>query len=573
MYGAVYSELAQCQDCYRCIRECPVKAIRVSQSRAIVMQERCIACGACVAACPSGAKRVRDDIGLAAHLLETRANVIVSLAPSFVSEFEGIEPAQLIAALRRLGFSAVSETALGAQDVSARIAQDLDAESGRIFISTACPVAVDLICKFHPAWVDRLTPVYSPLLAHAGLIRKHLGADAVVFIGPCIGKKLEAEAHPERVDVALTFEDLRRWLDERGIDPAKLQPGDADRFLPHPAAEGALYPVEGGMADATRVHLRAHHEHPTRFVCLSGVSAIENALLDFPEAGKGNLFLELLACEGGCVAGPKASRRSSVASRMKILDYARETGESPRQPELSLDIAYEGHLVKEEPFTVASVEETLQRIGKRSVEDELNCGACGYDSCRDLARAILDGRAEDRMCVSNMRNLAEKKANALIRTLPFGVAIVGANLDVIECNQEFARLMGQDAMIAYESCDGLCGAKLEKFLPITQPFTDVLNSGQDIIRENVICRNQTLSLSVFTVEPHRVIGVLLLDVTETERRRQQVIQKAELVIQNLLSNVQDIAFSLGRNAAKSEGILNSIISEFSSPDGRGGKDG
>jgi hypothetical protein len=150
---------------------------------------------------------------------------------------------------------------------------------------------------------------------------------------------------------------------------------------------------------------------------------------------------------------------------------------------------------------------------------------------------------------------------------------VGANLDVIECNQEFARLMGQDAMIAYESCDGLCGAKLEKFLPTTQPFTDVLNSGQDIIRENVICRNQTLSLSVFTVEPHRVIGVLLLDVTETERRRQQVIQKAELVIQNLLSNVQDIAFSLGRNAAKSEGILNSIISEFSSPDGRGGKDG
>ncbi|HNX96031.1 MAG TPA: [Fe-Fe] hydrogenase large subunit C-terminal domain-containing protein, partial [Holophaga sp.] len=171
MYGAVYSELAQCQDCYRCIRECPVKAIRVSQSRAIVMQERCIACGACVAACPSGAKRVRDDIGLAAHLLETRANVIVSLAPSFVSEFEGIEPAQLIAALRRLGFSAVSETALGAQEVSARIAQELDAASGRIFISTACPVAVDLICKFHPAWVDRLTPVYSPLLAHAGLIR------------------------------------------------------------------------------------------------------------------------------------------------------------------------------------------------------------------------------------------------------------------------------------------------------------------------------------------------------------------------------------------------------------------
>lgn len=571
MNGAVYSEQAQCHDCYKCVRGCPVKAIRVTVGHATVMPERCIACGACVTACPSGAKVVRDDTALAQRLLETRSRVVVSLAPSFVSEFAGIEPARLIAALRRLGFYGVSETALGAQEVSAWVARELDGARGQVMLSTACPVAVDLVQKFHPELVPQLAPVHSPLLAHAGLLRAQLGQDiGVVFVGPCIGKKQEAESYPELLDVALTFEDLRVWLAQEDIDPALMTPGEEDRFLLRRAAEGALYPVEGGMAEATRLNMRGSH---TRFMTLSGLGQIRGALRDLPEPTDRNIFLELLACEGGCVCGPKASHRTAVASRMKVLDYAQEEpGACPRSPGAPLENRYRPDPRAETYFDETGMKQALARIGKRGEADELNCGACGYDTCRDLARAILDGRAEERMCVSNMRNLAQKQANALLRTLPFGVVIVGEGLEIIECNEEFVRLMGEDALLVHEIQPGLAGTHLEKFVPFTDQFRKVLDSGEEIIRESVPCRERALSVTIFTVEAHRVIGALLLDVTETERRQQQVIEKAQQVIQNLLTNVQDIAFSLGRNAAKSEGILNSIIEEFAVRERQGGPD-
>ncbi len=571
MHGAVYSEQAQCHDCYKCVRGCPVKAIRVTVGHATVMPERCIACGACVVACPSGAKIVRNDTALVVRLLETRARVVVSLAPSFVSEFRGLEPARLIAAIRSLGFHGVSETALGAQEVSAWIAQELEGVRGQLMLSTACPVAVDLVQKFQPELVSRLSPVRSPLLAHAELLRAHLGQDiAVVFVGPCIAKKLEAESHPTLLDAVLTFEDLRKWLAQESLDPAALTPGPEDRFLLGPAAEGALYPVEGGMAEATRLNMRSSH---TRFMTLSGLGQIQGALLNLPEPADKNIFLELLACEGGCVCGPKVSRQEAVASRMTVLDCAQEElGAYPRRPAVPVLGRYLPNPRHETPFDETSITQSLERIGKRGEADELNCGACGYDTCRDLARAILDGRAEGRMCVSNMRNLAQKKANALLRTLPFGVVIVGERLEIIECNEEFVRLMGEDAWLVHETQPDLAGTHLEKFLPFTEHFRKVLESGAEIIRESLPCRERTLSVTIFTVEAHRVIGALLLDVTETERRQQQVIEKAQQVIQNMLGNVQDIAFSLGRNAAKSEGILNSIIEEFAVRERQGAPD-
>ena len=562
MNGPVYSQLAQCQDCYKCVRHCPVKAIRVTQGHAVVMPERCIQCGSCVNACPSGAKQVRDDLPGVLRLLGSGARVLVSLAPSFVSAFDGVTPRQLVAALRRLGFYGVSETALGAQEVSARLAQDLDAARGQLLLSTACPVAVDLVAKYQPELVPYLTPLQSPLLAHARLLRAKLGEDIqVVFIGPCIGKKLEAAQYPELLAAALTFEDLGAWLHREALDPANLSPGPEDTFLPQAAAEGALYPVEGGMAEATRLNMR---ERQTRFVTLSGLGPIQEALRGFSRPpGDGNLFLELLACAGGCVCGPKAGRRSPVQARMQILDYASGRAASyPRQPQVPVHCQYRPERQSDPELSAAQLQSTLRLLGKQTGADELNCGACGYDTCRDLARAVLLDRAEGRMCVSNMRNLAQKKANALLRTLPFGVVIVDERLEIIECNEAFAQLMGEDAELVFATTRDLAGAHLDKLLPFANRFQAVLDSGEEFIRENLQGHGRTLSVTVFTVEPGRVIGGLLLDVTATENSHRQVIEKAEQVIQNMLANVQEIAFSLGRNAANSQGILNSIIEEF-----------
>ena len=565
--GPVYSEQAQCQDCYKCVRACPVKAIRVSSAHAVVMPERCVACGACVAACPSGAKRVRDDVPRVAALLRSPRPVVVSLAPSFRSEFEQLEPGQLIAALRALGFMGVSETALGAQQVSARLARDLDAASGQIWISTACPVAVDFVRTYLPERIPNLTPLDSPLLAHARLLRQRLDGDpAVVFIGPCIAKKQEAEASP-MLEAALTFEDLRAWLDREHLDPAQLEPGPEDCFLLGPAAEGALYPMEGGMAQATALSMTTGG---TRFVTLSGLEAIRRGLGDLPEPGGPNLFLELLACEGGCVSGPKATHRSAVKGRMRILDAAMPAaGAYPREPEIGMIRRFSDRIPQEALIPQARLTAVLRGLGKRGPEDELNCGACGYDTCRDLAAAILGDRAETRMCVSNLRNLAEKKANALLRTLPFGVVIVDEELRIIESSEAFVRLLGEEALLVHQSQPGLCGAHLDKFVAFGDRFRAVLAGGEEIIRQNIAHGGRTLSTTIFTVEPGRVVGALLLDVTETENRQQEIIGKAEQVIQNMLGNAQEIAFSLGRNAARSEGILNSIIAEFRGPDRSG----
>jgi iron only hydrogenase large subunit-like protein len=560
--GPVYSELAQCQDCYKCLRACPVKAIRVGAGHAVVMPERCLACGACVAACPSGAKRVRDDLPGIRRLLDGPRPVLVSLAPSYLSEFEGVDPRRVIAALRRLGFAGVSETALGAQQVSANLARILDAGTGRIFLSTACPVAVDYVRTYRPDRIAQLTPLESPLQAHARLLRRLEGAPAVVFVGPCIAKKQEAG-----LDGALTFEDLRAWLTQAGIEPARIEPGPEDRFLLGEAAEGALYPVEGGMARATRLSMATGH---TRFQTLSGLEEIRDGLEDLPDPGRGNLFLELLACRGGCVHGPKAIRRSPVRARMRILDRPGPAGGLPRTPELDLARAFQPRVAPEFRFGADQVEEVLRSMGKRGPEEELNCAACGYDTCRELAGAILGGRAETRMCVSNLRRLAEKKANALLRTLPFGVVVVDQDLRIIEGNEAFARILGEDALLVRESQPDLAGARLDKFVAFGDRFLAVLGGAEEIIRENLVHAGRTLSTSIFPVEPGRVAAALLLDVTESEHRREAIIGKAEQVIQNLLGNAQEIAFSLGRNAARSEGILNSIIAEFRSPE-RGGQ--
>jgi Fe-S-cluster-containing hydrogenase component 2 len=525
-----------------------------------VLPDLCVACGTCVAACPAGAKRVRDDAPAVAAQLDRGEPVVVSLAPSYRSEFPGLDPLRLVAALRRLGFHGVSETALGAQQVSAQLARMLDRETGRTWISSACPAAVDFIRTYLPERVAQLTPLDSPLQAHARLLRERLGpATRVVFIGPCVAKKQEVAGTPG-LAAALTFEDLRAWLARAAIVPEELVPGSEDRFLLGPAAEGALYPLEGGMAQATGRSLRTGH---TRFVALSGLEPIRRALQDLPAPGAGNLFLELLACEGGCGCGPKATPRSAVRVRMAVLDAVPpDPGGGPREPEVAVTRSFGARTRAGAGPDPAALAGALRRLGKTGPQDELNCGGCGYDTCRDLARAILDGRAEARMCVSSLRRLAEKKANALLRTLPFGVVIVDDELRIIESNDQFVQLLGEEALLVAEAQPGLAGASLDKFIDFSGHFRDVLAGGEERLRQNIPWGERTLSATIFAVEPGAVAGALLLDVSETEDRHQAIIGKAEQVIQNMLANAQEIAFSLGRNAARSEGILNSIIAEF-----------
>jgi iron only hydrogenase large subunit-like protein len=562
----IFTEKRECQDCYKCVRNCPVKAIKVEGGYASVMPELCVACGQCVAICPNGAKRVRDDLALARQLPTMKSRVLVSLAPSYVSEFPEARPEQMIAALRRLGFSGVSETALGAQQVSAQVAVLLRKHPDKVLVSSACPTVVCYLQKHQPDGSRLLTGLLSPLLTHCKMLRQAFGADiGIVFIGPCIAKKIEAAQHPELLDVVLTFEDLRRWFEQEKIAPENITATADDRFVPERAAEGALYPVDGGMIAGMKPVCAVDDGSLMAF---SGLGAIRRALEgigDMP-AGRG-LFLELLACEGGCVNGPKAAHRdATVVKRRRVLESARPAGVVlPRRPEVEIPSSFAVETAPAEHYPDSQIREALRNVGKFSPDDELNCGGCGYDFCREFAVALINRKAERAMCVTYMRKLANKKANALIQKMPSAVVIVNDAMRIIEFNAAFTSLFARNRATDGEGPVAIEGVMLSEVMPFATLFHNVLKTGEDILDRDLRFQNAILHATIFSIEKHCLVGGILQDITKPAVQKAQVIRKAREVIQKQLATTQQIAYLLGENAAESEITLNSIIDSFSPP--------
>jgi iron only hydrogenase large subunit-like protein len=553
----------ECQDCNKCIRGCPVKAIRVRDNCAQVAPELCILCGDCTLTCPSNAKQVCDDLPSAKALINCKRAVIASLAPSFVAQYPAIRPAQLVRALKKLGFFAVSEAALGAQQVSASILSMMREEQNKIWISSACPAVVDFIRKYHPECLPHVCSVLSPLLAHCKLLRAHFGNDiAVVSIGPCIAEKKEAEEHPELLDAALTFEDLDFWLAEKHIDLAEIVDSPDDCFEPEQAQEGALFPIEGGMAPG----LTGNHEIDNLdFMSVSGIPDVEQALKDIlkwkPEH---NIFFEMSACAGSCINGPKAARATSVARRRyDVIQYAKPATEFPRRPSLAIAQDYPASPVARNEYGELQLRDALRTVGKYSAEDELNCGGCGYDTCRDFARALIPRNAERMMCAAYTRTLAQKKANALLQKMPSAVVIVDDDLNIIECNSNFVHLFAAEE----EPAKNFEGRALSAVMPFSYLFNRVLDSDEDIVGHDIRYQRGILTTSIFTIEPHAVMCGIFRDISEPIVQKEQIIDRAREVIQKNLKTVQQIAYLLGENAADSEIILNSIVRSFTPKDG------
>lgn len=563
----VYTEKTECQDCFKCIRKCPVKAIEIEEGRASIASDLCIYCGHCVDVCSTKAKKVRDDLYRAKELLKRKQHVYVSFSPSYVGEFAGLDSAYLIAALKRLGFEGVSETALGAQQVSARVAEQLHQNDAKLTISSACPAAVDFVQKYLPDQADCITPILSPLLSHCRLLRKIYGNDiGIVFIGPCAAKKREADRHPDLLDVALTFQDLHRWFEEEGIAPESLILRGDDSFVPEAANEGALYPVEGGMNETIRLF---GDFKDVRFMTLAGVYCINRALTGLQiEELNTRVFVEILACQGSCVHGPCTSKqRPYLLDELEVYNRANmPTGRIERNVLVEIDGLHREAPLPVQHHTEEQLRKALRQVGSFKEEDELNCGGCGYDTCRSLASALLTGRAEPSMCLSHLRKLAQKKANALLRCIPMSVVIVGADMKIIECNENFIEMFDTEFLFVNQIQPGLEGACMEKLVPFSDLFHAVLLTGQDIQRDALHINNKIYNVTIFTIETNQVVGGVILDVTDTEMHREQIAQRAKQVIRKNLETVQEIAFRLGENMADTEILLRSLVYGFSSKD-------
>lgn len=569
MPGPIFTEKTECQDCYKCVRGCPLKSIQVSDGAATILLDECVYCGHCTQICPSKAKRIRNDLDSVKALIAGPVPVYASLAPAFVAEFSGIAPETLAGALHKLGFAGVSETAHGADWVSQSIVREIGKKfpKQKMFISTACPSIVRYIEHHAPAFVPYLADSASPLHAHATRLREKLGDIRVVFIGPCAAKKSESDHHPDVIDAAIGFTELASWFAETGIDLTAISENERHSLLLGRPAKGLLYPFDSGMCRSVESVLTPEIPTP-QVISLSGLPGVIRALNGFdPAKLERPLFLELLACEGGCVNGPMMRRRDSLFSKqLEIEQHANQHGaieisekvEAATLPWFSKPLNSAGRISAEK------ITQCLHSVGKFQPEDELNCSGCGYDSCRDFARALAVGKAEKTMCVSYMRNLAQKKATGIMETMPSGVAMINTQLTVMECNPQFARILGSETERLYQLCPGLADAQLETLIPgIGDYVSSVLHDkAVNHVSRTVRIGSVIIQVRIFVIEKGVLAGIIIQDCTVPQIQRDRIIEQARKVIENNLSTVQNIAFLLGENAAESEVILNSIMETF-----------
>ena len=564
----IFTKAATCQDCYKCLRQCPVKAITVIQGRAAIDPARCTYCGTCLNVCPVHAKVVRDDTAAAKSLLKGNGRVIASLAPSFIAAFSDFGEAKLIAALRKLGFFGVSETAVGARYVSETISRYLTEKNHAarppVMISTACTAVVNLITRHFPEHTGMLTPFASPAQTHGAFLKKQFGKDtAIVFISPCAAKKLEGDAPDSTIDTSITFLDLRAWLEKEGITADQILPGPDDIFIAPRGSDGALYPVEGGMIESIKDVAAVSG---IQFMSFSGMNRVREVLSDLKPATLSQpIFLELLACKGGCISGPCIGISGKMVDNSIAVRSFAEPLRGTSNPLQMSTVArnFTPRPFIEQEFTDAQITEALEHIGKVRRDDELNCGGCGHLNCREFARALLAKRAEPAMCVSYMRSLALKKANALMQTMPAGAVIVDRDMKIVECNRRFAEMMGPATTHIYSVRHSLEDALLTGVVPFHHLFTAVLASGQNVVEKQIRLKERVLSVSVFTIEQGRLVGGIIQDITRPAVRKEQIVKKAREVSRRNLMMVQQIASLLGETSADSEVLLSSIIDSFS----------
>jgi len=568
----VYTLKNECHDCYKCVRECPVKAIKIQNGSASVIAEKCIACGHCVKVCPSEAKRVRTDIEKVKTLMIAGKEIYVSLAPSWTGIYDFTTPV-MVALLKKLGFKGVSETALGAEEVSIETAKILENSENGLYISSACPVIVDFVRKYHSEFSKNILQIASPALTHAKMLKKQFGEDiSVVFIGPCIGKKNESDRHKDLIDVSLTFEELNFWINDEFINISEIEPKEDDVFVGGKSFEGGLYPLDGGMNETMR---KAGISEDIKLINISSLETFGKSLEAFDNKSLGGkVFIEALACSGGCVNGPCAdTKKSGINIISDVLSRVEYREKIPKEPDIVVPIEYEKMPITEQKYTYEQIMSAMKRIGKHSEEDELNCGGCGYPTCRDLAKALLSGDAEPSMCVSYMRKIAMRKAAAMLRAMPSAIVMVDKDLNILEANDAFMKMFCGDMYEVFaDRKDGLTGAALDRIISFSEIFRNVFNRGEDIHKEHYPIKHKLYDINVFTIEKDEIIGAVITDVTKSETDREKIAHRAREVISKNIATVQNIACLLGEHMVETELLLNSIAEDYEA-DSNDGEDG
>ncbi len=542
---------SNCKNCYKCIRHCPVKAIRFSGNQAHIIGNECILCGHCFVVCPQNAKEIVDSTEKVRVLIQSGDPVVVSLAPSFIANYDGVGIEAMRKALKKLGFYDVEETAIGATIVKTEYERMLKEDSRDIIITSCCHSINLLIQKYFPAELQYLADVMSPMQAHCVDIKKRIPNAKTVFIGPCVAKKDEAEYYEGPVDAVLTFEELTNWLKSAHIELDK----EMDE---NPESRARFFPTTGGI-----LKTMAQNAPGYTYLALDGVENCMTALKDIESGKIHKCFVEMSACVCSCIGGPVMEKyhRSPVHDYMSIAQYAGTRDFNVAQPE-ALTLKKHFTMIDHKLMQPAEYEITavLRQMGKFSPSDELNCGSCGYNSCREKAIAIIQGKAEISMCLPFLKDKAESFSDTIVRNTPNGLIVLNENLEVQQINAAARKIMN----IRSES--DVLG---EPVIRILDPavFVSVKNSGRSVRDQKVYLAEYKKYIEqtvVFDPDSRMLVGIMR-DITDEEAERerktrinQQTVEVADTVVEKQMRIVQEIASLLGETAAETKIALTKL---------------
>ena len=604
-----------CRNSYSCVRVCPVNAIEVRPQKPhpTIIPERCIGCGLCYVSCSPGAIEFRDSKEEVKKLLSSDRKTAALIEPSIASEFDDItDYRKFVAMIRTLGFDYVHEVSFGVDLIAAKYVDLFSKAGGKYYITANCPAVVKLIEKYHPELTPNLAPLVSPMIATAMVVKELYGPEvATVEIGPCIDAKDEARLYKSGrlVNSVLTFIELRELFDESGIQERLVKMSEFD---PPYGYWGALYPVPAGIIQAAGIK---RDMVSGKVITASGKEDILEAINDYDKyIDTIHHHFNLFFCHG-CLLGPgmehhrERFRRRALVSRytekrINLLDKDRWQKDMDRWLELDLTRSFNPNDQRIPEPPDEAVNEVLKIIGKHDQDVKLDCGACGYKSCRDFASTVAKGLAIPEMCHTyNLRNkqeyietlrqtnrkLAEtKKAlkeseelaqrekeiaqstsdmmNNMLEKLPTGVVIVDNSLKILHSNKSFINSIGEDAKAVSEVIPGLSGADLKTLVPfnIYNMFTYVLKENEPVVSKDVHWEDRMLNISVFPIKKNKMCGAVIRDLYSPEVQGEEVTSRVSEVIEKNLEMVQKIGFLLGEGASETEQMLNSIIESYKS---------
>lgn len=547
---------SNCKNCYKCIRYCPVKSIRFSGNQAHIIGNECILCGHCFVVCPQNAKEVVDETEKVKVFLQSGDPVIVSLAPSFIANYDGVGIGAMRRALKKLGFFDVEETAQGATIVKTEYERMLKEDDRDIIISSCCHSINLLIQKYFPVALEYLADVVSPMQAHCGDIKKRYPNAKTVFIGPCVAKKDEAEHYSGIVDAVLTFDELTEWLKKEQIELE--QELDADEN-----SRARFFPTTGGV-----LKTMAQDAPGYTYLALDGVENCMSALKDIESGKIHKCFIEMSSCVGSCIGGPvmEKNHRSPVQDYMAVASFAGPKDfdvDQPRPVELKKQFTYIEH--KLAPPSETEIAAVLRQMGKFKPADELNCGTCGYNSCREKAIAICQGKAEISMCLPFLKDKAESFSDTIVKNTPNGLIVLNENLEVQQINAAAKKIMN------IRTSSDVLGEPVIRILDPTV-FVNVLQSGKGVRDQRVYLaeyKRYVEQTIVYDRDSHLLIGIMR-DVSdeETEKEKKesisrQTIEVADRVVDKQMRIVQEIASLLGETAAETKIALTKLKESIS----------